>query len=205
MKTIIENVEAEIVEKRSKFISNLYYVETVDQADNKLKEIKKKYNDAKHNCFAYRVCEKKAIIEKASDDGEPSGTAGAPMLNLLSKLDLSNCLIIVTRYFGGILLGTGGLVRAYTEATKQVIEKANLVTMQIGEEILITITYDKLGEFQYYCQKNNINIIDTEYGKNIVCKIQTTLEGKEKLLKETVKKQYNIQNIEVIKEVYIKK
>ena len=75
------------------------------------------------------------------------------MLNLLSKSDLTNCLVIVTRYFGGILLGTGGLVRAYTESAKQAIEKANLVTIQVGEEILVTITYDKLSEFQYYCQK----------------------------------------------------
>ena len=205
MKTIIENTKAEIVEKRSKFISNLYYVETVDQAENKLKEIKKEYNDARHNCFAYRIYEKKAIIEKAGDDGEPSGTAGAPMLNLLSKLDLANCLVVVTRYFGGILLGTGGLVRAYTEVAKQTIDKANLVIMQIGEEMLVTITYNKLGEFQYYCQKNNINIIDIKYGENIICKIQTIAEKKEKLLQETVKKQYNIQNIEVTKEVYIKK
>lgn len=205
MKTIIGNTEAEIVEKRSKFIANLYYVETVEQAENKLKEIKKKYNDARHNCFAYRVCEKEVTVERASDDGEPSGTAGAPMLNLLSKSELTNCIIIVTRYFGGILLGTGGLVRAYTEAAKQAIEKANLVTIQIGEEILVTITYDKLGEFQYYCQKNNINVISIEYRENIICKIQTIVEEKEKILQETVKKQYNIQNIEVTKEVYIKK
>ena len=84
MKTITNNTEAEIVEKRSKFISNLYYVETVEQAENKLKEIKKKYNDARHNCFAYRVCEKNTVVERASDDGEPTGTAGAPMLNILS-------------------------------------------------------------------------------------------------------------------------
>ena len=204
MKTIIENTKAEIVEKRSKFISNLYYVETIEQAKNKLKEIKKKYNDARHNCFAYRVCEKEVIVERASDDGEPSGTAGAPMLNLLSKLDLTNCLIVVTRYFGGILLGTGGLVRAYTEVAKQAIEKANLVTIQIGEEMLVTIPYDKLGEFQYYCQKNNINVIDTEYGEKIICKIQAIVEKKEKIFQETVKKEYNIQNIEVTKEVYIK-
>ena len=107
MKTITGNTEAEIVEKRSKFISNLYYVETVEQAENKLKEIKKKYNDARHNCFAYRVCEKNTVVERASDDGEPTGTAGAPMLNILSKSDLTNCLVVVTRYFGGILLGTG--------------------------------------------------------------------------------------------------
>lgn len=205
MKTITGNTEAEIVEKRSKFISNLYYVETVEQAENKLKEIKKRYNDARHNCFAYRVCEKNTIVERESDDGEPSGTAGAPMLNLLSKSDLTNCLVIVTRYFGGILLGTGGLVRAYTESAKQAIEKANLVTIQVGEEMLVTITYDKLSEFQYYCQKNHINVIELEYGENIICKIQAIPEEKEKILQETVKKQYNIQNIEVTKEVYMKK
>ena len=205
MKTITGNTEAEIVEKRSKFISNLYYVETVEQAENKLKEIRKKYNDARHNCFAYRVCEKNTIVERASDDGEPSGTAGAPMLNLLSKSDLTNCLVVVTRYFGGILLGTGGLVRAYTEAAKQAIEKAKLVTIQIGEEILVTITYDKLGEFQYYCQKNDIDIINIEYGESIVCKIQTIAEKKERILQETVKKQYNIQNMQVVQEVNIKK
>ena len=174
MKTIAGNTEAEIVEKRSKFISNLYYVETVEQAENKLKEIKKRYNDARHNCFAYRVCEKNTIVERARDDGEPSGTAGAPMLNLLSKSDLTNCLVIVTRYFGGILLGTGGLVRAYTESAKQAIEKANLVTIQVGEEMLVTITYDKLSEFQYYCQKNHINVIELEYGEKkipyIICR-----------------------------------
>ena len=80
------------------------------------------------------------------------------MLGLLSKLDLTNCLAIVTRYFGGILLGTGGLVRAYTEATKQALEKAKIVDIQSGEEILITLSYNKLGEFQYYCQKNDIKI-----------------------------------------------
>ena len=136
MKTITGNTEAEIVEKRSKFISNLYYVETVEQAENKLKEIKKKYNDARHNCFAYRVCEKNTIVERASDDGEPSGTAGAPMLNLLSKSDLTNCLVIVTRYFGGILLGTGGLVRAYTESAKQAIEKAKSFNFDLNWAVM---------------------------------------------------------------------
>ena len=113
MKTITSNTEAEVVEKRSKFIGNLYYVESVEQAEEKIKEIKKKYNDARHSSFAYRICVQDSVVEKFSDDGEPSGTAGAPMLGLLSKLDLANCLAIVTRYFGGILLGTGGLVRAY--------------------------------------------------------------------------------------------
>ena len=158
MKTITSNTEAEIVEKRSKFIGNLYYVETEEQAENKLKEIKKKYNDARHNCFAYRVYDKNTVIERASDDGEPSGTAGAPMLNLLSKSDLVNCIIIVTRYFGGILLGTGGLVRAYTESAKQTLNKAQIIEIEPGKEVQVQLPYDKLGEFQIYCKKNNISI-----------------------------------------------
>ena len=203
MKTITSNTEAEVVEKRSKFIGNLYYVESVEQAEEKIKEIKKKYNDARHSCFAYRICVQYSVVEKFSDDGEPSGTAGAPMLGLLSKLDLANCLAIVTRYFGGILLGTGGLVRAYTEATKQALEKAQIVDIQSGEEILITLSYNKLGEFQYYCQKNDIKIVSVEYEENITCKIQVTTAQKEKIVNETIKKKYNISNIEVTKEIYI--
>ncbi len=127
LKTIKEDVTAQIVEKKSKFISDLFYVSSVEDAENKLSQIRKKYHDARHHCFAYRIQTKDGIIEKASDDGEPSGTAGAPMLTLLTKTELANVLVVVTRYFGGILLGTGGLVRAYSQATKEAIEKANLV------------------------------------------------------------------------------
>lgn len=206
MQTITNNTQAEIVEKRSKFIGNLYYVDTVEKAEEKIKELKKKYNAARHNCFAYRVCdEQNKIIERASDDGEPSGTAGGPMLKLLSKSNLTNCIIVVTRYFGGILLGTGGLVRAYTETAKQTIEKANIIKIDLGEEILVTMCYDKLGEFKYYCQKNNINIVNIQYNENIICKIHISLHEKEKLVQETIKKQFNIQNIKKTKDVYIKK
>ena len=111
--TIKQNVQAEIIEKKSKFIANFFYVENVEEAEKMIKETKKKYFDARHNCIAYRVVEDGQIIEKSSDDGEPSGTAGSPMLNILQKNNLANVLIVVTRYFGGILLGTGGLVRDY--------------------------------------------------------------------------------------------
>ncbi len=114
MKTIKNEVSAEITEKKSKFIANLYYIESVKEAEEKIEQICKKYHDAKHHCFAYRILEEKNIVERVSDDGEPSGTAGAPMLQFLAKNELANVLVIVTRYFGGILLGTGGLVRAYT-------------------------------------------------------------------------------------------
>lgn len=103
--TIYEDIENEIVIKKSKFIANFIYVKTEEEAKNKIYEIKKKYHDARHNCISYRILnEDNKIVEKFSDDGEPSGTAGGPMLNILQKNNMVNCLIIVTRYFGGILL-----------------------------------------------------------------------------------------------------
>ena len=127
--TIKENVIAEITEKKSKFIANLIKVENKQDAEEKINKIKKTYHDARHNCVAYRIIEENKIIEKSSDDGEPSGTAGGPMLNILQKNNLCNILVIVTRYFGGILLGTGGLVRAYSETTQKAIENAQKIEM----------------------------------------------------------------------------
>ena len=133
--TIKENVIAEITEKKSKFIANLIKVENKQDAEEKINKIKKTYHDARHNCVAYRIIEENKIIEKSSDDGEPSGTAGGPMLNILQKNNLCNILVIVTRYFGGILLGTGGLVRAYSETTKKAIENAQKIEMILGTEM----------------------------------------------------------------------
>ena len=130
--TIEEPIETEIVEKKSKFIGDLFYIESSEEAENKIKAIKKKYFDAKHHCIAYRTIENGQIIEKSSDDGEPSGTAGAPMLNILQKNNLVNVLIVVTRYFGGILLGTGGLVRAYSNTLLQAIENSSKIKKCLG-------------------------------------------------------------------------
>lgn len=131
MKTIQNNVTAQIIEKKSKFIADLIYVTSQEQAEKELQEIKKRYYDAKHHCFAYRIMQKDGVIERASDDGEPTGTAGGPMLNLLQKNELLNVIVVVTRYFGGILLGTGGLVRAYTQSVKEALEKAEVVTEEL--------------------------------------------------------------------------
>lgn len=133
--TIKENVSSEIVEKKSKFIANLFYVESVKEAEEIIKQTNKKYFDARHNCIAYRIVEDEQIVEKSSDNGEPSGTAGAPMLNILQKNNLANVLVIVTRYFGGILLGTGGLVRAYSNSLLQAIENSIIVEKCIGQEL----------------------------------------------------------------------
>lgn len=177
-----EKLQEEIVEKKSKFIGTLFYVKNEDEAQAIIKNTKKQYFDARHNCFAYRVMTENGIVERFSDDGEPSGTAGAPMLNILSKNNLCNILIIVTRYFGGILLGTGGLVRAYSDATTKVIDTATLANETIGLEVEFEIEYTQLEYIKYYCKKNNINIINTIYENNIKCKLELTDEDLAKIL-----------------------
>lgn len=192
--TILKNETAEIVEKKSKFIANLFHVESVEEAENRIKDIKKKYHDARHNCIAYRVAENGQIIEKSSDDGEPSGTAGGPMLNILQKNNLCNLVIVVTRYFGGILLGTGGLVRAYSEVTQQAIEKSTKVIKVIGREMIIELDYSNLEKFKYYCKNNNINIKKIDYMGNIILKIEMEESVKEKIIDDIKNKKLNIQN-----------
>ena len=203
MNTIKKSAEAEIIEKKSKFIGEVFYIETVQEAEEKLREINKKYHDAKHHCFAYRVMEQEKIIEKCSDDGEPSGTAGAPMLQIISKNDLINVIVIVTRYFGGILLGTGGLVRAYSKATSDSLEKAEIVEIKKGERIEITISYKDLQFIKYYCTKNDIKIENTEFSEEPKVTIELTENQKERFLGETQKKQINIKKIQLIqKDIY---
>ena len=164
--TIEKQETSELVEKKSKFIANIFYVSTTQEAEEKLEQIRKKYYDARHNCYAYRVIEDGNIIDRSSDDGEPSGTAGAPMLNILKKENLCNVLVIVTRYFGGILLGTGGLVRSYSEATNKAILENNLLEMEMGYEMEVTLDYKNYEIFKYYCEKTGISIIGKEYGEN---------------------------------------
>ena len=154
MITIKQHVQSEIVEKKSKFIANIYFVESKEEAENKIKEEKKKYHDARHNCSSYRVIENGKIIEKASDDGEPSGTAGGPMLNILQRGDLCNIVVIVTRYFGGILLGTGGLVRAYSDVTMQALQEAEKTEIVLGKEFQVKVDYSNIESLKYYARKN---------------------------------------------------
>lgn len=205
MKTINQEVSAEIVEKKSKFISNLFYVENVQEAEQKLEEIRKKHYDARHHCFAYRIIDGQKSIERASDDGEPSGTAGAPMLQLLNKNELVNVLVVVTRYFGGILLGTGGLVRAYSQATSEAIQKANWINLSQGEVIKLPVTYQNLAYLQYYCRKNDISILETNFDKEPYVIIEIAMDEKGKFLHEMEEKQFSIQKMEVLQEKYIQK
>lgn len=203
--TILNSQTAEITEKKSKFIANIFYIENEKDAEEKIKLNKKKYYDAKHNCIAYRVIEDGKIVERSSDDGEPSGTAGAPMLNLLQKNNLCNVLVIVTRYFGGILLGTGGLVRAYSDVTQSVIERTTKIFKVCGVEFNVKIDYANLDIFKYYCKNNEINIIKIDYGEDIDLKIEMEKNRKDIFLKDIETKTLNIKEKEQLEEKYINK
>ena len=178
--TILANSSSELDVKKSKFIANIIKITNEQDAKEKLNQIRKEYSDARHNCYAYIVYdnETKTKIEKSSDDREPSGTAGIPMLTLLQKNNLVNVLIVVTRYFGGILLGTGGLVRAYTDSSKQALEAAKIIELQYGEILEYCIEYDEFEYFKYICEKNNIEIVKTEYSNNIKAIIKLKEEDK---------------------------
>ena len=177
-KTIKENVCVQIIKKKSKFIANIFYVESAQDAQNCINQIKKKNYNAKHNCFAYIIMgENGEKIKKASDDGEPSGTAGVPILDILEKQNLCNVLVVVTRYFGGILLGTGGLLRAYTGSTLEALNKAEIVNKTQGFEVEILVEYKDSEQIKHNLEKANVKITNIEYGENV--KIIFEIEEKE--------------------------
>lgn len=204
-KTIKVNVSAEIVEKKSKFIANLFYVQNEEEAEEIIKKIKKKYYDARHNCYAYNIMTKDGLIAKSSDDGEPSGTAGAPMLSILQKNELINVLVIVTRYFGGILLGTGGLVRAYSDALTKAVENSEFVCEELGYEVEVTIEYGEQEKLEYYCKQNKLKIVETQYTDKINCIIEMNNKEKEDFINNLNKMNYKIEKYEILKEKNIRK
>lgn len=207
--TIDSSATAEIIEKKSRFIANAYNVESKEEAEEKIKQIKKKYYDAKHNCFAFSIIEENNVILKSSDDAEPSGTAGEPILNVIKKNNLKNILIVVTRYFGGILLGTGGLTRAYSNAASSVIEKCNIIKEEKGLEAIIELDYSENDKFKYYCEKNNIRITNIEYKENIKYNIELNDEEYNKLTLKNktnnVNLLFNVKKIEIICRKYVEK
>ncbi len=146
-KTIKKESSAEIVEKRSKFIATVIPVTTEEQAIEHLNELRQKYWDARHNVYAYILRENN--IMRYSDDGEPSGTAGVPVLDILKKEELTDLIVVVTRYFGGILLGTGGLVHAYSKSAKEGIDSAGIKKMRLCRSYRLRCDYNMIGKLQY--------------------------------------------------------
>nr|MBQ8253453.1 YigZ family protein [Lachnospiraceae bacterium] len=186
MKIILEQAEGEITEKKSRFIATMCPVDTKEQAEQFIAQCKKKYWDARHNCSAYVIGEHNEIMH-SSDDGEPSGTAGRPMLSVLEGADLHNVAVVVTRYFGGVLLGTGGLVRAYQGAVSAAIANCH-IEEQIDLQLLyVTVEYGDVGKIQYFIeQKQEYRLEETEYGVKVVFRIAVPVEMAEQSRKELI-------------------
>lgn len=161
-KTVYEGGTGEIVEKKSCFIANVRPVETEEEALAFIEEMKKKYWDARHNCSAYILGERQEQM-RCSDDGEPSQTAGKPMMDVLDGAGLTNTAVVVTRYFGGTLLGTGGLVRAYSAAVQEGLKNSRIITKYWGTELLVGTDYNGIGKLQYLFGQRQIPILDAEY------------------------------------------
>ena len=148
-----------------------------------IEKTKKKYWDARHNCYAF-ILGQQGEISRCSDDGEPSGTAGRPILEVLAGKELTNVLVIVTRYFGGTLLGTGGLVRAYSQATQAGLLKSQLITKEVGKRITIDTDYNGVGKLQYIAAKNQVTILDTQYTDKVQMVLLVPAAACEPLKKE---------------------
>lgn len=166
IKMIFQGADAEIVEKKSRFIGQIFPIHSEEEAQRIVNEIRKKHYDARHHCFAYVLGEKNEI-ERCSDDGEPSGTAGRPMLDLLVGAGVHDALAVVTRYFGGVLLGTGGLVRAYSAATKEALQKCDIREKEAGYRTTILADYVDFGKIQYLAANLGLSEENVEYGEKV--------------------------------------
>lgn len=165
-RTIYRGGEGEIMEKKSRFIATVVPVGSEEEALHFIESIRKKYWDARHNCYAY-VIGKRGELKRFSDDGEPGGTAGKPILEVLTGEGLCDTAVVVTRYFGGTLLGTGGLVRAYGAAAKAGIAASTVINKVPGMKLSIATDYTGLGKIQYILGRRGIEVLDTVYTEKV--------------------------------------
>lgn len=161
-KTVLEGGEGEITEKKSRFIATVRHVESEEKALAFIEEMRKKYWDARHNCYVYSVGLNREYT-RCSDDGEPSGTAGRPMLDVILGEDIYNTAVVVTRYFGGVLLGTGGLVRAYSKAVQEGLKASRIIKKKKGISLEVTTDYTGIGKIQYIAGERGIPVLNSEY------------------------------------------
>ncbi|NBH14733.1 YigZ family protein [Lachnospiraceae bacterium] len=180
VKILYQGGSGEIVVKKSRFIATLKPIDTEEEALAFIAGLKKQYWDARHNCYAF-VAGRNQELQRCSDDGEPNGTAGRPMLDVLLREELHNLAVVVTRYFGGTLLGTGGLVRAYQQAVQQGLENSVIIEKRPGRAMTIGTDYNGIGKIQYILAQQEITIMDTLYTEQVELKVMVPLEQSEML------------------------
>ncbi|MCT3601657.1 YigZ family protein [Lactobacillus acidophilus] len=168
--TIKENGSNELIIKKSRFIASIARTSSTEEANEFIQQISKKYRDATHNTFAYTIGINDDQV-KESDNGEPSGTAGVPELKALQLMNLKNVTVVVTRYFGGIKLGAGGLIRAYSNSVTSVVEKVGVIKRVLQQELIFNVPYNRFDEVDHYLKTNNVFIANTEYGVDVTIHI----------------------------------
>ena len=198
---LIEGGEGEIVEKKSRFIATFRRVETEQEALAFIEEMKKKYWDARHNCHAF-VIGKNAELMRFSDDGEPGGTAGKPMLEVLLGEGVRNAAVVVTRYFGGVLLGTGGLVRAYTQAVQEGLANSRLGWMKYGCLLSMETDYNGIGKILYLLGQRGLEPKEAQYTEMVALKVLVPYEMREGLEKEITEATCGKTKIELEDELF---
>ncbi len=198
---LIKGAEAELVEKKSRFIATVRPVSSEEEAIAFIDEMKKKYYDARHNCSAF-IIGSNAQMTRSSDDGEPSGTAGKPMLEVLLGSGIRNIAAVVTRYFGGTLLGTGGLVRAYSGVLKEALESCETARQHFGVKCKIKTDYNAVGKIQYLIAGKEIQTEDTVYAENVEMTVIAPIEEYDRLCKEIVEATSARAEIEEIERLY---
>ena len=169
-RTVYEGGEGEITEKKSRFIATVHPVESEEEALAFLEEMKKKYWDARHNCYVYSIGMNREFT-RCSDDGEPSGTAGRPMLDVILGEDIYNVAVVVTRYFGGIKLGAGGLTRAYSQAVDDALKEANIVEKHLIDVYDVSLDYSFTKKFEHLLKVNAIDCINKEYSDQVTYRL----------------------------------
>ena len=180
---LLSGGQGEYEEKKSRFIATVRRCDTEEEAVSFIEEMKKKYWDARHNCSAFCIGSR-GELTRCSDDGEPSGTAGRPMLEVLLGSGIRNVAVVVTRYFGGVLLGTGGLVRAYTQAVKEGLAACEVGMMVPGAELRIGTDYNGIGKILYLLGQRGVEPLESEYGERVTLKVLLPASQEEEFRKE---------------------
>lgn len=182
-KILYRGGNGELEEKKSRFIAATLPIASQEEALEFIEKIKKKYWDARHHCYAY-VLGDHHEIQRFSDDGEPGGTAGKPMLDVLLGENIHNAIVVVTRYFGGTLLGTGGLVRAYSLAAKEGLANSLIINKQKGQKLLLKTAYSDVGKIQYLLLGSNIPILSEQYAADVAFEVLVPLDQEKTLIEE---------------------
>lgn len=200
-KIVYEGGESEIIEKKSRFIATVVPVKTEEEAIHFIEQIKKKYWDAAHNCTAYIIGEQNEI-QRCSDDGEPAKTAGRPMLDVLLGEQLHDTAVVVTRYFGGTLLGTGGLVRAYQGAVKAGLSNSKIVEKKLANKYIINTDYNGIGKIQYIMSQRKLTVQNIEYTDFVKIQVLVPKEEAKPFENEVTEATAGKAHIELLEETY---